>query len=153
MPENEDGQDKSEDPTAKKKSEARKKGQVTRSQELTTLFMLLASIIGIMFFSEDIIQAITDIMKNSFSVERNTLFDSDQLFIHFKAELKAMLFALIPFFIVMFITAILSNAMLGGFNFSAEAMAPKFSKINPLKGIKKVFGTKGLIELVKSISK
>ena len=153
MPENEDGQDKSEDPTAKKKSEARKKGQVTRSQELTTLFMLLASIIGIMFFSEDIIQAITDIMKNSFSVERNTLFDSDQLFIHFKAELKAMLFALIPFFIVMFITAILSNAMLGGFNFSAEAMAPKFSKINPLKGIKKVFGTKGLIELVKSIFK
>lgn len=153
MAENEDGQAKSEDPTAKKKSEARKKGQVTRSQELTTFFMLLASIVGIMFFAGDMIETITDIMKNNFSVERNTLFDSEQLFIHFKAELAAMLSALIPFFILMFITAILSNAILGGFNFSAQAMTPKLSKMNPIKGLKKIVGIKGLIELVKSIFK
>ena len=153
MAENEDGQDKSEDPTAKKKSEARKKGQVTRSQELTTFFMLLASIIGIMFFAEDMVETISDIMKNNFSIERNTLFDPEQLFIHFKAELAAMLSALIPFFILMFITAILSNAILGGFNFSAEAITPKASKINPIKGLKKIIGIKGLIELVKSIFK
>ncbi len=153
MAENEDGQDKSEDPTAKKKSEARKKGQVTRSQELTSFFMLLASIIGIMFFAEDMVETISDIMKNNFSIERNTLFDPEQLFIHFKAELAAMLSALIPFFILMFITAILSNAILGGFNFSAEAITPKASKINPIKGLKKIIGIKGLIELVKSIFK
>ncbi len=153
MAENEDGQEKSEDPTEKKKSEARKKGQVTRSQELTTLFMLLASIIGIMFFSKDMIEVIIDIMKNNFSVERNTLFDSEQLFIHFKTELAAMLYALLPLLILMFITAIFSNALLGGFNFSFKAVTPKLNKLNPIKGLKKVFGAKGVIELVKSILK
>jgi len=153
MAENEDGQEKTEDPTEKKKSEARKKGQITRSKELTTLFMLLASIIGIMFFSEGMISTITDIMKNNFSVERDVLFHSEQLFIHFKSELSAMLFALLPLFILMFITAILSGAILGGFNFSAEALTPKLNKMNPIKGLKKIFGTNGLIELIKSMLK
>ncbi|MCW8932543.1 MAG: flagellar biosynthesis protein FlhB [Gammaproteobacteria bacterium] len=153
MAENADGQEKSEDPTSKKKSEARKKGQVVRSQELTTFFMLLASILGIMFFGSGMIEAITDIMKNNFSVERNTLFDTEQLFIHFKSELSSMLFAVLPLFILMIITAILASSLLGGFNFSSEAIRPKLTKLNPKKGLKKIFGTKGVIELVKSILK
>ena len=153
MAENEDGQEKSEDPTEKKKSESRKKGQVTRSKELTTLFMLIASIIGIMFFSKGMIETITAIMHNNFSVERDVLFHSEELFIHFKGELTAMVKALIPLFILMLITAVLSSAVLGGFNFSGESLVPKLSKLNPIKGLKKLFGTNGLIELIKSIFK
>jgi len=153
MAENEDGQEKSEDPTAKKKSESRKKGQIPRSKELTTLFMLLAAIIGIMIFAQDLVEAITDIMRHNFSVERSTLFHPEQLFIHFKAELAIMMKAILPLFILMVITAILSSAVLGGFNFSGESLIPKLSKMNPIKGIKKIFGTQGLIELVKSILK
>ncbi len=153
MAENEDGQEKSEDPTAKKKSESRKKGQIPRSKELTTLFMLLAAIIGIMIFARDLVEAITDIMHHNFSVERSTLFQPEQLFIHFKAELMVMMKAILPLFILMVITAILSSAILGGFNFSGESLVPKLSKMNPIKGIKKMFGTQGLIELVKSILK
>lgn len=153
MAENEDGQEKSEDPTEKKKSESRKKGQVTRSKELTTLFMLIASIIGIMIFSRDMIEVITAIMRNNFSVERDVLFHSEALFIHFKGELTAMVKAMIPLFILMLITAVLSSAILGGFNFSGESLIPKPSKLNPIKGLKKLFGTNGLIELIKSIFK
>ncbi len=153
MAENEDGHDKSEDPTDKKKSESRKKGQIARSKELTTLFMLLASIIGIMYFSGDMIEVITKIMKNNFSIERNTLFESEQLFIHFKGELAAMIYALLPLFIIMLSTAIFSGALLGGFNFSAESITPTLSKLNPIKGLKKIFGTNGVIELIKSILK
>ncbi len=153
MPENEDGQDKSEDPTEKKKSESRKKGQVARSKELTTLFMLIASIVGIMIFSGDMLEVITAIMKNNFSVERSVLFDSTQLFKHFKGELSAMVFALLPLFFLMLFTAIFSSALLGGFNFSAESITPKLSKLDPIKGLKKIFGTNGIIELVKSILK
>jgi flagellar biosynthetic protein FlhB len=129
MAENADGQDKSEEPTGKKKSESRKKGQIPRSKELTTLFMLLSAIIGIMIFAQDMIETITNIMRHNFSVERATIFQPEQLFIHFKAELAAMLKALIPLFIVMLITAILSSAILGGFNFSTETLAPKLSKL------------------------
>lgn len=153
MAENQDGQDKSEEPTEKKKSESRKKGQVTRSKELTTLFMLVMSIVGIMIFARDLIETITAIMRNNFAVERDTLFHTGQLFIHLKGELASMLYALLPLFILMVITAILSSAILGGFNFSAESIQPKLSKMNPIKGMKKIFGTNGLIELVKSILK
>ncbi len=153
MAENADGQEKSEDPTAKKKLESRKKGQVVRSQELTTFFMLLASIIGIMFFGRGMIEAITNIMNNNFSVERGVLFDTEQLFIHFKSELSVMIFAVLPLFILMMITAVIASSILGGFNFSSEAIRPKLTKLNPIKGLKKIFGTKGVIELVKSILK
>jgi len=153
MAENEDGQEKSEDPTAKKKTESRKKGQIPRSKELTTLFMLVAAIIGIMIFAKDMVEVITDIMRHNFSVERTTLFASEQLFTHLKAEIAAMLKALLPLFILMVITAVLSGAILGGFNFSGESLIPKLSKMNPIKGLKKMFGTQGLIELVKSVFK
>ena len=153
MAENEDGQEKSEEPTAKKKSEARKKGQVTRSKELTTLFMLVMAIVGMMIFSGDMIETISRIMKSNFSVERSFIFDTGLLYAHLKSELVAMLKALLPFFILLVLTAILSGAILGGFNFSSESLIPKLSKMNPVKGIKKIFGTNGLIELVKSVLK
>lgn len=153
MAENEDGQEKSEEPTAKKKSEARKKGQVTRSKELTTLFMLIMAIIGMMIFSKDMIETISRIMQSNFSVERSFLFEPALLYNHLKDEMSAMIKALLPLFILLVITAILSSAILGGFNFSSQSLVPKFSKMNPIKGIKKMFGTQGLVELVKSILK
>ncbi|MCU7837367.1 MAG: flagellar biosynthesis protein FlhB [gamma proteobacterium symbiont of Taylorina sp.] len=153
MAENADGQEKSEDPTAKKQSESRKKGQIPRSKELTTFFGLLMSIIGLMIFAEDMIQVITAIMRTNFTVERSVLFDSQQLILHFKPELSRMMGALIPLFLLIAVTGILSSALLGGFNFSTEAMGFKFNKLNPAKGLKKIFGTQGLIELLKSILK
>ena len=153
MLENEDGQEKSEDPTAKKKLESRKKGQIPRSRELTTLFMLIAAIVGIMIFAKDMIEVISDIMRHNFAIERATLFAPEQLFIHLKSELTAMLMAILPLFILMVITAVLSSSILGGFNFSGESLIPKASKMNPIKGLKKMFGTQGLVELIKSIFK
>lgn len=153
MAENQDGQEKSEDPTSKKQEESRKKGQLPRSKELTTFFGLLMAIIGIMIFAADLIEVITSIMKTNFSVERAVLFDKNQLMLHFKPELSNMLKALIPLFLLLVITVILSSSLLGGFNFSSQAMGFKFNKMNPLKGMKKIFGTQGLVELIKSIFK
>ena len=153
MAENADGQDKSEDPTSKKQSEARKKGQLPRSKEMTTFFGLLMAIIGLIIFAKDLIEVITTIMRTNFSIEREVLFDSQQLILIFKPELSKMMFALIPFFLIVLITGILSSALLGGFNFSTEAMGFKFSKLNPAKGIKKIFGKQGFVELIKSILK
>ena len=153
MAENQDGQEKSEEPTAKKKSESRKKGQIPRSKELTTLFMLVMAIIGLMIFVGDIVEMISRIMYANFSVERSFLFETSLLFSHLKSELAAMLNTLLPFFILLVLTAVLSSSILGGFNFSSEALIPKLNKMNPVKGIKKIFGTNGLVELVKSILK
>ena len=150
MAENQDGQEKSEEPTAKKKEESRKKGQVVRSKELTTFFMLVMSIVGIMIFASDMIETITAIMRNNFAVERDTLFHTGQLFIHFRGELASMLYSMLPLFILMVITAILSSSILGGFNFSSESLKPTLSKMNPIKGLKKIIGINGLIELLKS---
>lgn len=150
MAENEDGQEKSEEPSEKKKSESRKKGQVPRSRELTTLLMLVMSIVGLMLFTPNIVKAVADIMRTNFTPERAVLFDPNHLIGQFKHDLTHMIVELIPLFIVMVITAILANILLGGFNFSSESLVPKPSKMNPIKGIKKMFGTQGLVELLKS---
>jgi flagellar biosynthetic protein FlhB len=60
---------------------------------------------------------------------------------------------LLPFFGVTVVVAILASIALGGFNVSAEAMAPKLSKLDPIKGMKKVFSMRGLMELLKSMAK
>jgi flagellar biosynthetic protein FlhB len=58
-----------------------------------------------------------------------------------------------PFFLVMIAVAVVSSIALGGFNISPEAMQPKFSKMDPIKGLKRVFSAKGLMELLKSMGK
>ncbi len=60
---------------------------------------------------------------------------------------------LAPFFLAMIVVAIGSSVALGGFSISTEAMAPKLSKLSPLKGMKRIFSAKGLVELVKALAK
>ena len=60
---------------------------------------------------------------------------------------------LVPFFLVMIVAAVLSSVALGGFNLSFEAMQPKLSKLDPIKGMKRIFSAKGLMELLKSLGK
>ena len=72
---------------------------------------------------------------------------------HLTKAVGDALLLLLPYFAVMMVVAILSSVALGGFNISIEAMQPKLSKMNPLKGIKRIFSAKGLMELLKSLGK
>ncbi len=153
MAENKDGQDKSEQPTGKKINDAREKGQVTRSRELSTLVMMVLSAATLIMIGGDIIGGLMQILESSFTVERAKLFDTQTMIFAARDYIIEGMWVIAPFFGVMIIGAILSALPVGGMNFSMKAMAPKPSKLNPLSGLKRIFGRKGLVELLKAIGK
>lgn len=153
MAESSDGQDKSEEPTAKRLADARQKGEVARSKELTTTVMLLSAAAGLFIFGAWVVEAMMNIARNSFSLDREQVFNTSLGLNSFMESLGHALTALAPFLIVMIVSAIVGSIAMSGWNFSTKALAPKPSKMNPLKGIKRMGGPQALMELGKAIAK
>ncbi|MDH5546493.1 MAG: flagellar biosynthesis protein FlhB [Gammaproteobacteria bacterium] len=153
MAENADGQEKSEDPTGRRIEQARQKGQVPRSREFNTFFMMIASAATLMLLGDELIRDLMAILIDSLSPERIKVFDDRYMSLVFQEQILEGLWAIVPFFAVMIAVAFISSLSIGGWNFSLQAMQPKFSKMNPISGIKRIFGVKGLIELLKAIGK
>lgn len=153
MAENENGQEKSQEPTAKKVDDARKKGQVARSREMNTMAITLVGLGTIMTMAPTLTEGLNTIFVEQFSLTRADIFDPNAMLAHLTKAVGDALLLLLPYFAVMMVVAILSSVALGGFNISIEAMQPKLSKMNPLKGLKRIFSAKGLMELLKSLGK
>ena len=151
--ENENGQEKTEEPTAKRLEKSRDDGQVARSRELTTTFVLLGGVVGIMIVGGDIGQALMGLMEYNFSISRDVAFDEGQMIARLGNTLMAALSALIPLFTVLVVAAFVGPIALGGWLFSPKAMAPKFSKMSLPKGLKRMFSANALVELTKALAK
>jgi len=153
MAENQDGQEKSQEPTGKRLADARKKGQVPRSRELNTMALTMVGVAALMLMSGSFTQSLEKLFRSSFILSREDIFDSNALMAHLVFAIQEALIMLLPFFAILVVVAVAASVALGGFNISTEAMQPKLSKLNPLKGFKRMFGSKGLMELVKSLAK
>lgn len=153
MAENSDGQEKTEDATPKKEQEARKKGQIPRSKDLGTMFVLIGSAVGILVSGPMLADAMMGMMKRVFSLTRQEATDPHALFHAIMESINYLMAPLLIFFFIVLVAAFFGNIMLGGINFSGEAMMPKFNKLNPMSGFKRMFGIKALVELVKTILK
>lgn len=148
-----DGQERTEDATPKRLDEARKKGQVARSKELASVSVLVMGAISLMWFGEPLARALYSSMGRIFSLSREEVFDTGKLFDIALGSLSSLLLPLILILVTLFIAALIGAAGVGGINFSAEAAMPKPSKMNPLSGIKRMFGLQSWVELFKSILK
>ncbi len=153
MAESADGQEKSEEPTPKKLSEARGKGQVARSKELTTTVMLMSGSLGLMMFGPMIVNGLGDVMLSNFIIEREHIFDTNYMLDSFLGSLSHALVIVSPLLLLLVISAFAGTIALSGWNFSVKALAVKFSKLNPLSGMKRIFGPQGLMELGKALAK
>jgi len=153
MADNEDGQEKTEEPTSKRLQDAKRKGQIARSKELNTMVITLIGGMALVGMSGHLGQELSEIMTQAFTIAREEMFDPTALLRRLVSAVKDALLMLIPFFIVVVAVAIGSSVALGGIAVSGEAMAPKLSKLNPLKGLKRVFSLKGLMELLKALAK
>ncbi|CAA9890985.1 flagellar export pore protein [Candidatus Methylobacter favarea] len=147
------GQEKTEEPTGKRLEDAQKKGQIARSRELNSFVMLMTSAVLLLMLGERMGAGLIGMMRSQFQVSREIIFDPASTVIYFKQLMidGAMLIA--PFLAVMVIAAIGAPLALGGWAFSWEAMAPKLEKLDPIKGIPRLFALHGLIELVKALLK
>ncbi len=153
MAENQDGQEKSQEPTSKRLADARKKGQVPRSRELNTMALTLIGIACIMLLGNHFGAGFESQFRQHLILTREDVFDTYAVLDHFVAAVESALLMILPFLGVMVVIAVLASVALGGFNVSFQAMQPKLSKLDPIKGMKRVFGPKGLMELFKSLAK
>ena len=153
------GAEKSEQPTAKKLEDARKEGQVAKSQEVATAFSLLSLFVILRVVYALMGSTFTNIFPRVYNDIPNVARTYDgQLPIAYITSIinKAMLTLLLlcaPFFIVGFAVAFISDYVQVGYKPTTKPLQPKLSKLNPVSGLKKIFSTRKLFELAKSIVK
>lgn len=153
------GAEKTEQPTAKKLDDARKEGQVAKSQEIATAFSLLALFLilrfGYGFMGENFIGIFSRTYNNIPNIAR--LYDGQLPWAYITSTMNnamlTMLLLCAPFFLVGFVIALLCDIVQVGFRPTGKPLQPKLSKLNPISGMKKIFSTRKLFELAKSILK
>jgi len=153
MAENADGSEKSEEPTAKKLQDARNKGQIPRSKELITVLMTLSAAVFLLLYGSVMMQDFMELVTRGLSFDRDVAFDEQKLFDLIIAIIIHAIYLILPFVLVMMLIAMISPLLLGGWSFSAKAIAPKISKLNPVSGIKRMFSVSALLELFKALAK
>jgi flagellar biosynthetic protein FlhB len=151
--EEDSGQERTEEATPKRQHEAREKGQIPRSRELNTMTMMLAASGGLLFLGGHILDGLQALLRHTLHVDRAQVFDTPGLPQFFSANVLSMLQTVAPFLLLMLVAALTAPLALGGWAFSGEALGFKWSKLDPLKGMGRVFSWRGLIELVKSLAK
>ena len=153
------GAEKSEEPTAKKLDDARKEVQVAKSQEIATAFSLLAFFLllrfGYGFLGENFENIFSRVYNSIPNVART--YDGHLPISYISSilinALLTMMFICAPFFIVGFLVAFLCDLIQVGYKPTTKPLQPKLSKLNPISGMKKIFSTRKLFELAKSILK
>lgn len=153
MAENESGQERTERATGKRLSEAREKGQVPRSRELNTAFLMMASAIGLLWMGERIMIHLQEIMRRSMQMSREVIFRPAAMTETLHQMLSDFFVTLGPFFLLLMVAALAAPIAVGGWNFSPAGFGFRFSKLNPVTGIKRIFAWNGVVELLKSIAK
>jgi len=153
LAENENGAEKSEQPTEKRKKQAREKGEVARSRELATAALMLAGSSALLILGGAAGQTLLSILERCFALSREQLLDSSQM-----AQLlvdcgQAALLALLPILLSLFAAGLIAPLMSGGWLLSGASMQPKFSRLNPLAGLKRMFSSRSLAELGKALAK
>ncbi|VVO84005.1 Flagellar biosynthetic protein FlhB [Pseudomonas fluorescens] len=153
MAESESGQDKTEDPTEKKKKDAREKGEIARSKELNTLAIMLAGASALLIFGGALAQELMELMRMNFSLSREVVLDQRAMGSYLLHSGLIALVAIQPVMITLLLAALIGPISLGGWLFSAGTMAPKFSRMNPGAGLKRMFSSKAVVELLKALAK
>ncbi|MDR9862173.1 MULTISPECIES: flagellar biosynthesis protein FlhB [Pseudomonas] len=153
MAESESGQDKTEDPTEKRKKDSREKGEIARSKELNTLAVVMAGAGALLVFGGMLAEDMMDVMRLNFTLSREVIMDQGSMGAFLLQSGKIALVAIQPIMITLLLAALIGPISLGGWLFAAGSMAPKFSRMNPGAGLKRMFSMKAVIELLKALAK
>jgi flagellar biosynthetic protein FlhB len=145
--------DRTEEPTSRRLSDARKEGQIARSMELPAAAVTISAVGLIFFMGNYLMTKLAERFAAGFHFDRKIVFSSNLLPALFADELLQSFVLIIPIFILTVVVAIVSTGLTGGYNFSMQAVMPKASKLNPFSGMQRIFGPKAWVELGKAILK
>jgi flagellar biosynthetic protein FlhB len=146
-------QERTEDPTEKRKQQAREKGQIARSKEMGTAFVLVSAAVAFMWFGGALFDGLRSVFQTFFTLDRQQAFDPNKMYEAFAIAFGEIIWPILIIFAFILVFTFFGNSWLGGINFAWKAMAPKFSRMSPLNGFKRMFGVQALVELVKGLAK
>ena len=145
--------EKTEPASPRRLEKAREEGQVARSRELVTFVMLATGLACLWSTGELMAGLLGGALRNGLQFERASAFDASHMMVQAGTAVIRALQALMPVLVLMLVAALVAPMLLGGWLLSAKSLAPKFSKLNPIAGISRMFSTETLAELVKTIVK
>ncbi len=146
-------QERTEQPTPKRLQKAREKGQVPRSRELNTMAVALAGAAALVMFGGWMVEGMRQVMVTALSAPATAGQEHSIVVEALAGAMIDALFVITPILVVAFVAALAGPVMIGGMNFSFAAARPKFDRLNPVSGLKRIFSAQGAMELVKTVLK
>ena len=153
------GGEKTEAPTSKKLEDARKEGQVAKSKEINSAASLLALFILLKIWTGNIAESFLSVFNTVYAkfpefIKPPNGDVSVELFAQLISEvLKNIMFIILPFLLVGFVIAFVGDLIQVKWHPTTKPLQPKFNKMNPVNGVKRIFSLQSLVELLKSILK
>jgi flagellar biosynthetic protein FlhB len=149
-----DGQERTEKATAKRRQEARRKGQVAQSRELPSVLILMTAMSFFYFGGSWMFWNMSEVLGGIYQQLDTLRIDAVTDVSAFSGALfKKVFHILIPFFVAVLIAGLAANIGQVGFEMHGESMRPKLGKFNPISGLKKLVSLRALVELIKSLFK
>ncbi|GAB7196588.1 flagellar biosynthesis protein FlhB [Dickeya oryzae] len=145
--------EKTEAPTPQRTEKAREEGQIPRSKELTSVFMLIAGLAILWGYGSSMAGRLSDMMAKGLIFDHGFINDERLIIAHVGTLLEQAVMALVPILFGLVLVALGAPILLGGLIFSTKAISFDFGKMNPLSGLKRMFSTQVLAELFKAILK
>jgi flagellar biosynthetic protein FlhB len=145
--------ERTEPASARRLNEARNKGNIPRSRELNTFAILIVAGATLLIMGNHLSSGIIELMRNGLMFDRSALESPDFLWNSLIQSALDMVRLFLPFLLVLVVAALAAPILLGGWMLSVEALQPDFGRLNPLKGITRMFSVTSLSELTKAIAK
>ncbi|MFE8699091.1 flagellar biosynthesis protein FlhB [Cytobacillus sp. FJAT-54145] len=145
--------EKTEKATPKKRQDSRKKGQVAKSQDVNTAVGFVGVFLLLLFTGSYMKDIVLYIFSHSFEDYMRMELTESNIQVIFLDILYELILLLGPIMIVALLAGVAANYMQFGFLFSTEAIQPKLEKIDPIKGFKRIFSVRAIVEMLKSILK
>jgi flagellar biosynthetic protein FlhB len=153
MAESEMGGERTEEPSQRRLQEARERGQIPRSRELTNFATMIGGSAALVAIGGTVAAHLSQLMRRSLSIDAKSLRTTESMTASLGDAGISAVTAILPVFGTLVCMVLLASVALGGWNFSTKALTPDFSRLSPLSGIKRLFGFHGLSELVKALLK
>ncbi len=145
--------EKTEEASPRRLEKAREEGQIARSRELGTLVMLSCGMAALWAMGSSMSLHFSQALQMGLHFDRATAFEPDQMLLQAGYMLEHAALALLPVLGLMFVAALVSPLLLGGWLLSTDSLGPKFSRMDPVAGLKRMFSTDALAELIKTLLK
>ena len=148
-----ESQEKTEEPTARRLSKAREEGQIARSTEITIAASVISVAIYIYLFGSSLLGNVANIFAQGLVFDSLAVLEPQVAAGRLADAMIEALFSILPILILTGVVVLACSGLIGGYNFSWKSLQPKASKFNPIAGFKRMFGMQALVNLGKSIAK